>query len=844
MPSQEINLLNGIFAVTSTDSNNRDLSNHIVNYDVEDYNADVFEVHVVQKLISGSSISSSIHDGNGVLLSNAATTTDSSFIHAIAGIDLIRQNNIISKLQLGGVVAGIAGSSGEIKSAKLVIFTNSFTHTKTSIEVGNSETGTNTTASPLNAPRYWHYDSSKWDGDLTFFASATYKTANSMGAITVTLQQDNGSFASWADVLTIVNAGTSTTFVNVVSGTFTPTNGRNYRVAVKTSNDMYAWFLKDCNIIVKQNPTIVKESNTVGTDWNVAIGTAGTNQQIGQSFTTTSSYSIKAVEFKMFKGGVPTDHLVCDLVSGSFGGTVLASSASVAARWLPTSSESSVWKKFHFLEPIALSSSTKYYLQLRRQGSFNSSNFAVVIGDSTSNNYTGGGSSTLTGGGWSAEDANADLQFRIYSGTKVTKTQAQILLANTSVSSTGLSRFEHYFNPLTHVSGGTRFIYEASGPASGTTDIKLQEDVLATPSDVSGSTMIDVSNRQRGIGPLKTQQASDSGVKADITTTTGDYGQSFYVLQAYSLKYVDIKLDKTNTPTDNLSLKVYSGSIDGTLLGTSDNVAASSVTSASFYRFTFTTPVSLSASTTYYFRLFRSSASGLNYVSWYYSMADPYRDGDAFAFFNPGNAPAVWSVFGPVVFDTTGDVGGSTASSVDGGTASSGESFQAAGQSYPFTSSMRLIAIEAYINKTGSPSDNNYWEIASGSINEAAIATSDQVPASAIQAGDNWVRFPFSGANQVSIKGQHYFVRCFRTGGRDTSNKIVWSSVTGIDRIIGGLRYVRNNNVWSSSELNGYDLATRIYRAGHDFTFKLYSSESYLVMPTSTKYIDTFVVAA
>lgn len=59
-------------------------------------------------------------------------------------------------------------------------------------------------------------------------ARITWPAANY--ATTIILQEDNGSFASWSNLVTIVNAGVGTSATRVRSAAFTPTNGRHYRL--------------------------------------------------------------------------------------------------------------------------------------------------------------------------------------------------------------------------------------------------------------------------------------------------------------------------------------------------------------------------------------------------------------------------------------------------------------------------------------------------------------------------------------------------------------------------------------------------------------------------------------
>lgn len=86
------------------------------------------------------------------------------------------------------------------------------------------------------------------------------------------------------------------------------------------------------------------------------------------------------------------------------------------------------------------------------------------------------------------------------------------------------------------------------------------------------------------------------------------------------LSSIKLYLEKTNSPTDNIYIKITT-SIGGTAItnGTSDDVAASGVTSGGgWVTFPFSTYPTLSASTEYFIELYRDgSRDDINYVYWY-----------------------------------------------------------------------------------------------------------------------------------------------------------------------------------------------------------------------------------
>lgn len=85
-------------------------------------------------------------------------------------------------------------------ASRIIVLQNSgsgdLNTTETQIEIGSATTtANNTTTLPLQNPKYWYYDSNKWDGPLTFYVDVTYQdtqvssstTYNTPGTYTHTL---------------------------------------------------------------------------------------------------------------------------------------------------------------------------------------------------------------------------------------------------------------------------------------------------------------------------------------------------------------------------------------------------------------------------------------------------------------------------------------------------------------------------------------------------------------------------------------------------------------------------------------------------------------------------------
>lgn len=153
-----------------------------------------------------------------------------------------------------------SGGTFNIQSAKLIILQDTggseLTASESQYEIGYNELGrTNTTNAPLANPKYWKYDSSRFDGTCTFYAECGYLIASNMSTVTIKLQESDGTgdgFTGWTDKVTIINAGNSTTATTLRSASFSPTTGRNYRLVSISSSNMTTHNIYGGKIIVTQ----------------------------------------------------------------------------------------------------------------------------------------------------------------------------------------------------------------------------------------------------------------------------------------------------------------------------------------------------------------------------------------------------------------------------------------------------------------------------------------------------------------------------------------------------------------------------------------------------------------
>jgi hypothetical protein len=180
-----------------------------------------------------------------------------------------------TEFQLSGGGTG----SLSVKSAKLIILQSASTVTdsESQFEIGNREVSKiNTSAAALTAPKYWKYVAANYDGTCTFFAEISWSYTGT-GSGTVVLQESSATLTAptWTDKVTLVSAGTAAAATRVRSASFTPTDGRMYRITTVNSSSMGALSIYNAKIIVTQTGSDITkiEDHYLGSNTTLAAGT-------------------------------------------------------------------------------------------------------------------------------------------------------------------------------------------------------------------------------------------------------------------------------------------------------------------------------------------------------------------------------------------------------------------------------------------------------------------------------------------------------------------------------------------------------------------------------------------
>jgi hypothetical protein len=217
--------------------------------------------------------------------------------------------------------------------------------------------------------------------------------------------------ANWTDAWTIVSNGNSGTEPSIVAdGTdiyvFYEEDGSDDIVYDKYDGSWLGETQLQTSVAYNSvkarwsyfhNPPGVASVTNSGNIW--LYGGSGTYEELAQSFTTGSYQDVRITRLSLLmrKTGSPSDNVYAEIRTGSETGTLIATSNDVAGSGIPTVL---TWTEFTFSSPVTLTSSSVYYLVLKRDGSRDTTNHCYW-GNDSSNPYAGGTRSQKDSGSWS-----------------------------------------------------------------------------------------------------------------------------------------------------------------------------------------------------------------------------------------------------------------------------------------------------------------------------------------------------------------------------------------------------------------------------------------------------------
>ncbi len=202
---QEINIIDGVLSATT---GTYATSSARIQIDTTSYTSATYYFEIVAK--TGSAVSTDVYLRNATTSATVATVTYSNantynIYRSSSFTPTSGQHDYV-------VVIGNSAVAKDVLSARVVILQDATTlvDTQTQIEIGNQELAkTNTTAAALTNPKYWLYDSTKWDPTPTFYAEVTYRNTQVASTTVYTVTATTTAKTSTY----IVSSGTSYTVV-------------------------------------------------------------------------------------------------------------------------------------------------------------------------------------------------------------------------------------------------------------------------------------------------------------------------------------------------------------------------------------------------------------------------------------------------------------------------------------------------------------------------------------------------------------------------------------------------------------------------------------------------------
>lgn len=257
----EINLIT--IAYTSTGTVN---ANEIVQLDTTKYGGTV--TYYFEAVYSGAA------SNTGTLKLRRGTTDDASIAGATSStvtISRVAFTPPAGQTEYFARLVGDAVRSQTLKAARIVIIENNPkpVYSEEQIEIGDNFSTTSSTNVALSHPKYWKYNAANWGLSLFYF-EAVFKCASSKSVTTVTLQQADGSgdgFVNWTDVGSAALTTTGTVATRVRSTAITLTDGRNYRVVIKSGTTKSAANIYCAKIIVNTAAEFKSDWPTPNENW-------------------------------------------------------------------------------------------------------------------------------------------------------------------------------------------------------------------------------------------------------------------------------------------------------------------------------------------------------------------------------------------------------------------------------------------------------------------------------------------------------------------------------------------------------------------------------------------------
>ncbi len=358
-----------------------------------------------------------------------------------------------------------------------------------------------------------------------------------IGTTGIAIEEDNGSFGSWTFKAQILVAGkTSTTSERVRSSSFTPTDGRHYRLVASTTNATASYDIYNAKIIVTSGVAAgeyLEDSYSESNSDAFTIMNGGT-EALGQSFLSTGG-TLASAKFYLKKTGSPTGNITSKIyaISNAYGGgndastgAALATSDAIDITTLSTT-EALITFTFSGANQYAMSAGTAYIIDVEYTGTVG--NQLEVGTDNSSPTHTGNACSFTSQGACTSASSGSDISFYLY-GTFVavppTLLEPQYLLAPFKLpAGTSLTDFDTLFDTADWLTTNN-YIHAVSAADNSTSVVTINN--TTGDSLITGSTVTSPDNYATSTGMCLTSTAT---VAPKATTNNNDIYSSSIIVQ-------------------------------------------------------------------------------------------------------------------------------------------------------------------------------------------------------------------------------------------------------------------------------------------------------------------------
>jgi hypothetical protein len=204
---QEVNIVDAyLYAPASTFAT----SSEIIAITDTNYSSPVYYFEAVASSTSGTTATAKLVNAtSSAVVATITMTSGNTYTRYRSSAFMPNSSSTVEyKVLLGNEAVGKG-----LLAARVVVLQNpdTLSKTETQIEIGNNELITSTATTSLASPKYWYYDSTKWDGSPSFYAEVTYGVVN--GAVA-----SSSAYAVAGTYTVTLPAGTASSSIGLWGG--------------------------------------------------------------------------------------------------------------------------------------------------------------------------------------------------------------------------------------------------------------------------------------------------------------------------------------------------------------------------------------------------------------------------------------------------------------------------------------------------------------------------------------------------------------------------------------------------------------------------------------------------